>query len=71
MQRHFSLALHESTDVYHLSQFSVIVRYVVGDILSEENLAVLPMKGTTRGEDLFRSFIEFTKAKNLPIDKLV
>ena len=52
--RFFSLALDESTDVNNLSQFSVIARYVVGDTLHEESLAVLPMKGTTRGEDLFR-----------------
>lgn len=67
----FSLALDESTDVSHLSQFSVIARYAVGDILREESLAFLPMKGTTRGEDLFKSFTEFAKEKNLPMDKLI
>ena len=66
----FSHALDKSTDVSHLSQFSVIARYVVGDTLREESPAVLPMKGTTRRED-FSSFIEFTKEKNLPMDKLV
>ncbi|XP_077971330.1 SCAN domain-containing protein 3-like [Styela clava] len=60
----FSLAFDESTDVSHLSQFSVIARYVVGDTLREENLAVLPLKGTTRGEDLFRSFMEFATEKS-------
>ena len=59
----FFLALDEYTDISHLSQFSVIARYVVGDTLSEESLAVLPMKGTTRGKDLFRSFIDFAKEK--------
>ncbi|XP_066135745.1 protein FAM200C-like [Saccopteryx bilineata] len=67
----FSLALDESTDVSHLSQFSVIARYAVGDTLHEESLAVLPMKETTRGEDLFKSFTEFAKEKNLPMDKLI
>uniref|UniRef100_A0A3P9JR89 DUF4371 domain-containing protein n=1 Tax=Oryzias latipes TaxID=8090 RepID=A0A3P9JR89_ORYLA len=55
----------------NLSQFSVIARYVAGDTLLEESLAVLPLKGTTRGEDLFKSFNEFAKEKNLPMDKLV
>lgn len=64
MHPFFSLDLHESTDVSHLSQFSVIARYVVGVTLGEESLAVLPMKGTTRGEDLFKSFTELTKEKN-------
>uniref|UniRef100_A0A672ZSE0 Uncharacterized protein n=1 Tax=Sphaeramia orbicularis TaxID=375764 RepID=A0A672ZSE0_9TELE len=68
---YFSLALDESTDVSHLSQFSVIARYAAGDVLREESLAVLPMKGSTRGEDLFKSFIEFTKEKNLPMDELI
>nr|XP_033788672.1 general transcription factor II-I repeat domain-containing protein 2-like [Geotrypetes seraphini] len=67
----FSLALDESTDVSHLSQFSVIARYAVGDTLREESLAVLPMKGTTRGEDLFKFFTELAKEQNLPMDKLI
>lgn len=67
----FSLALDESTDVSHLSQFSIIARYVDGDSLREESLAVLPLKGTTRGEDLFKSFMEFANEKNLPMDKLI
>lgn len=67
----FSLALDESTDVSHLSQFSVIARYAAGDTLREESLAVLPIKGSTRGEDLFKSFMEFAQEKNLPMDKLL
>ena len=53
---YFSLALDESRDVSHLSQFTVIARYIAGDILREESLAVLPMKGTTRGEDFYQVF---------------
>ena len=65
------LAIDESTVVSYLSQFSVIAKYVVGDTLHEENLAALPMKEITRGEDLFKSFIEFAKEKNLPMDKVI
>uniref|UniRef100_A0A3B4XJK6 HAT C-terminal dimerisation domain-containing protein n=1 Tax=Seriola lalandi dorsalis TaxID=1841481 RepID=A0A3B4XJK6_SERLL len=67
----FSLALDESTDVSHLSQFSVIARYAAGDTLREESLAVLPIKGSTRAEDLFKSFMEFAHEKNIPMDKLL
>lgn len=67
----FSLALDESTDVTHLAQFSVIARYAAGDTLREENLAVLPIKGSTRGEDLFKSFMKFAHEKKLPMDKLL
>uniref|UniRef100_A0A3Q2STM4 SPIN-DOC-like zinc-finger domain-containing protein n=1 Tax=Fundulus heteroclitus TaxID=8078 RepID=A0A3Q2STM4_FUNHE len=66
----FSLALDESTDASHLSQFSVIARYPAGDTLHEESLAVLPIKGSTRGEDLFKSFMEFAQGKNLPMEKI-
>ena len=48
----------------------MIARYAAGDTLSEESLAALPMKGTTREEDLFKSFIKFVKEKNLPLDKV-
>uniref|UniRef100_A0A673B181 HAT C-terminal dimerisation domain-containing protein n=1 Tax=Sphaeramia orbicularis TaxID=375764 RepID=A0A673B181_9TELE len=68
---YFSLALDESTDISHLSQFSVIARYAAGDTLCEESLAVLPMKGSIRGEHLFKSFIEFAKEKNLLMDKRI
>lgn len=68
---YFSLALDESTDVSNLSQFSIIARYATGDTLREEILAVLPMKETTRGEDLFMSFMEFAKEKKIPLDKLI
>uniref|UniRef100_A0A3B5B0A8 Uncharacterized protein n=1 Tax=Stegastes partitus TaxID=144197 RepID=A0A3B5B0A8_9TELE len=67
----FSLALDESTDVSHLSQFNVIARYTAGDTLHKESLTVLPIKGSTRGEDLFKSFMEFAHEKNLPMDKLL
>uniref|UniRef100_A0A3B3HDF5 SPIN-DOC-like zinc-finger domain-containing protein n=1 Tax=Oryzias latipes TaxID=8090 RepID=A0A3B3HDF5_ORYLA len=48
----------ELTLVKDINAFSVIARYVVGDTLHEDSLAVLPLKGTTRGEDLFKSFNE-------------
>lgn len=63
----FSLALDESTDVSHLSQFSVIARYAAGDKLREES----PIKGSTRGEDLFKSFMEFAQKKKLPMKNLL
>ena len=68
---YFSLALNESTDVSNLSQFIVIARYVAGDTLNEESFAALPKKGTTRGEDLFKSFIEFDKEKYLLMNKVI
>ena len=65
------ITLNESRNISHISQFSRIARYVAGDPLREESLAVLLLKRPTRVEDLFKSFIEFAKEKNLPIDKLI
>ena len=61
----FSLTLDESTDVSNLSQFGVTSRCVVGDTLHEASFAVLSMKGTTRGQDLFESFTEFAKERKI------
>ncbi|XP_067947349.1 general transcription factor II-I repeat domain-containing protein 2A-like [Watersipora subatra] len=47
-----------------------VTRYIVGDTLHEQSLGVLPMKGT-RGEDSFKFFIEFSKERSLPMNKLV
>ena len=68
---YFSLALDESTDVCHIAQLSIMARYAAGDALREDNLAVLPMKGCTRGEHLFKSFMDFVKEKNVPLNKLI
>lgn len=40
-----------------------------GDTVREESLVVLPLKRTMREEDLFKSFIEFAKEKNLQMEK--
>ena len=65
------IILDEFRNISHISQFSRIARYVAGDPLREKSLAILLMKGPKQGEDLFKSFIEFAKEKNLPIDKLI
>ena len=59
----FFLVLDESLDASYLSQFSAIARYVVGDALRDESLAVLPMKKTTRGKDLFGFSLSSPKKK--------
>ncbi|VDN14549.1 unnamed protein product [Dibothriocephalus latus] len=65
----FSLALDDSREASHLAQFSVIARYAAVDTLRKVSLAVLPIKGSTRGENLLKSFMELAQ-KKLPMDKL-
>lgn len=52
-------------------QMSVVYPSSVLYTLCEESLAVLALKGKTRGEDLFKSFMEFAKERELPMDKLI
>uniref|UniRef100_A0A3B5AE07 DUF4371 domain-containing protein n=1 Tax=Stegastes partitus TaxID=144197 RepID=A0A3B5AE07_9TELE len=66
-----TIMMANQVEEIHLSQFSVIARYAAGDTLRKESLAVLPIKGSTRGEDLFKSFMEFAQEKKLPTDKLL
>jgi hypothetical protein len=55
----FSLAFDESTDVRNISQLAVFIRGVGKDLLiSEEFLDLIPMKGTTRSEDIFKRLMD-------------
>lgn len=68
---YFSLSLDESTDVSNIAQLSIVGRYMTGDTVREESLAVLPMKDTTRGEDVLKSLMDFAVEKKLPLNKLI
>lgn len=50
----FSLQMDKSTDVTNISQLAICVKMVFSDFTTkEEFLKVLPLKGSTRGEDIF------------------
>lgn len=42
----------------------MIARYAAGDTLREESLAILPMKGSRRGEVLYKCFVELAKKQD-------
>jgi len=53
---HYSIALDESTDISSTAQLSIFVRGVESDFtVTEELLDVVPMTGTTTGEDIFKA----------------
>lgn len=69
---YFSLQFDELTDVVDTAQLIIFIRMVFSDIsIKEEFLSILPLKGKTRGEDIFTTFITFTKKIKLPLHKLV
>ena len=68
----FSLQFDESTDMVDVAQLCIFIRMVFDDMTAkEELLTILPLKGTTRGEDIFHAFMEFVKESQLPLHKLV
>lgn len=67
----FSLQFDESTDVVDVAQLCVFVRMVFDDMsVKEELLTILPLKGHTRGTDIFQVFMEFVSKSKLPLFKL-
>ncbi|CAK6976404.1 general transcription factor II-I repeat domain-containing 2A-like protein, partial [Scomber scombrus] len=64
--------LDESTDVVDVAQLCVFIRMIFEDMRAkEELLTIMPLKGHTRGEDIFNSFMDFVKKNNLPLFKLI
>lgn len=67
-----SLQLDESIDAVDISQLIIYIRMVFKNFSSKEELfTIIPLKGTTRGQDIFDAFKEYIKDISLPIHKLV
>ncbi|XP_044751713.1 protein ZBED8-like [Coccinella septempunctata] len=69
----YAIALDESCDILDDEQMSIFVRFfdLENKVFRKELLAILPLKGNTRGEDLFKTFDEFITESNLSYDKMV
>lgn len=69
----YAIALDESCDIVDNEQMSIFVRFfdVESKVFREELLAILPFKGKTREEDLFKTFDEFITKSNISYDKMV
>ncbi|KAK0138833.1 General transcription factor II-I repeat domain-containing protein 2 [Merluccius polli] len=68
----FSLQFDKSTDVVDVAQLCVFIRMVFDGLnVKEELLTILPLKGHTRGTDIFQVFMEFVNKSQLPLFKLV
>lgn len=69
--RYFSLQFDESTDITDTAQLCVFIRMVFSDMTSkEEFLTMILLQRTTRGKDIYDSFINFLKNYELPLYKL-
>ncbi|GFU95718.1 uncharacterized protein TNCV_4889071 [Trichonephila clavipes] len=66
-----SLQFDESTDISDIAQLCIFVRMVFEDLTSkEELLTIIPLKGQTRGQDIYNSFKNFIDKTGFPIYKL-
>ncbi|XP_049310644.1 general transcription factor II-I repeat domain-containing protein 2-like [Bactrocera dorsalis] len=66
-----SLALDESTDVNDIAQLAVFIRGTDIDFnITEELLDIIPMKGTTTGEDIFNAVMNCAVDKGLDWSKV-
>lgn len=70
--KYFSLACDSSTDVASMAQFSLFVRYCTNDgVIEEDFLAIITMKGHTKGSDFMDAIKEFVEKNDLPTRKLI
>ena len=68
---YFSIALDESTDITDTAQLAVFARLVDKNFnVTEELLEVIPLKGTTTGEDIFNAVDELLDNINLDLKKM-
>ncbi|GFV56224.1 uncharacterized protein TNCV_3266311 [Trichonephila clavipes] len=67
-----SLPFDESTDISDIAELCNFVTMVLEDITSKaELLTIIPLKGQTRGQDIYNSLKNFIDKTLLPIYKLV
>ena len=62
---YFSLQLDESTDISHISQLLVYVRYIRNSKVEEEFLFCKPLTTTTKAIDVMNIFSEFFEKEEL------
>jgi len=68
----FSLQFDESTDMVDVAQLCVFIRIVFEDMSTkEELLTILPLKGHTRGKEIFNAFMGFVCEIKLALFKLI
>uniref|UniRef100_H3ACP9 DUF4371 domain-containing protein n=1 Tax=Latimeria chalumnae TaxID=7897 RepID=H3ACP9_LATCH len=64
---YFLFALDKSTDICDVAQLCILGRYICGNLVREEMLAILPMKKQTRGEDILKTMMDFVSKKQIQL----
>jgi len=69
----YSLALDESCDITDTAQLIIYVRYLnnTNGKFYEELLTLLPLSGTTKGQDLYNAVIMYFETEKLNLKKII
>ena len=68
---YWSLAMDESTDIQDTAQLLIFIRSVDSSLeVTEELAAMVPMQGTTTGEDVSNEVLKVIEKLKLPIQKM-
>lgn len=63
--------MDKSNDMIDTAQLFIFIRICIDDFsVKEEFLKVLSLTGRTRGEDIYKTFKQFVKEEEIPIEKL-
>lgn len=65
----FSVALDESVDINDIARLAIVARYFDDGSVYEELICLLPLQGTTRGEDIFSEFVKHFEKRNIDLNK--
>ena len=69
---YFSLAFDESTDACDTAQLAIFIRDITDNFdINEEFAELIPMKGTTREENIAQEILECTGSMQLDLSKFV
>ena len=68
---YYSVALDESTDITDTAQLAMFIRGIDNNfVITEEMAALFPMKGTTKGRDIYECLMTVLRRYNLELTNL-
>ena len=70
--QYFSIAIDKSTDTTNIAQLAIIVCGVASNFnIVQDFVELVPLKGTTTGEDILKALMQCIKSVGLNLSKLV
>ncbi|XP_012928620.1 protein FAM200A-like isoform X1 [Heterocephalus glaber] len=67
----YSMCLDESADINNHATLAIILRYAVGDIMREELVKLVSLRGRTQGVDIYNAVMEAFLSQDIRPEKVV